>query len=57
LVKDARRFRVYGAELSAASLDDIIRSTDRPQDRQDVLVMREMQRRAGVVQRRRARKP
>jgi hypothetical protein len=60
LVKDARRFRVYGAELFAASLDDIIRSkqaADRPQDRQDVLVMREMQRRAGVVQRRRARKP
>jgi hypothetical protein len=60
LIQGALRFQVYGTELLAASLEDIIRSkeaTDRPQDRQDILVMREMQRRAGVVQRRRGRKP
>lgn len=60
LIQGALRFRVYGAELMAASLEDIIRSkqaADRPQDRQDVLVMREMQRRAGVAQHRRRRKP
>jgi hypothetical protein len=56
LVQGALRFEVYGVELLAASLEDIIRSkeaADRPQDRQDVLVMREIQRRAGVTQRRR----
>jgi hypothetical protein len=60
LIRGALRFEVYGVELLAASLDDIIRSkeaADRPQDRQDVLVMREMQRRRGVIQRRRERKP
>jgi hypothetical protein len=60
LIQGALRFEVYGVELLAASLEDIIRSkeaADRPQDRQDVLVMREMQRRAGVIQRRRGRKP
>ena len=60
LAKGALRFRVYGTELLAASLEDIIRSkqaADRPQDRQDVLVMREMQRRAAVARRRRGRKP
>jgi hypothetical protein len=59
LIRGALRFEVYGVELLAASLEDIIRSkeaADRPQDRQDVLVMREMQRRMGVVQRRRGRK-
>ena len=59
LIKGALRFEVYGVELLAASLEDIIRSkeaADRPQDRQDVLVMREMQRRAGIGQRRRGRK-
>lgn len=54
LLRRALRFEVYGVELLAASLDDIIRSkeaADRPQDRQDVLVMREMQRRAEKARR------
>ncbi len=45
LVKEAVRFDVYGVELLAASLNDIVRSkkaADRPQDRQDVLIIREM---------------
>ncbi|MGH7753750.1 MAG: hypothetical protein ACREN5_13130, partial [Gemmatimonadales bacterium] len=45
LEQGAIRFRVYGVELKAARLEDIIRSkeaADRPQDRQDVVVMREM---------------
>jgi hypothetical protein len=49
LVRHAVRFEAYGVELLAARLEDIIRSkeaADRPQDRQDVLVMREMLRRA-----------
>jgi hypothetical protein len=48
LIRGAVRFEVYGLELLAASLEDIIRSkeaTDRSQDRQDVLIMREMLRR------------
>jgi len=48
LIRRAVSFRVFGATLDAASLDDIIRSkeaTDRPQDRQDVVVLREMLRR------------
>jgi hypothetical protein len=48
LNRNAVRFEVYGTELLAASLEDIIRSkeaADRPQDRQDVLVLREMLRR------------
>ncbi len=48
LVRAAVRFEVYGEELLVASLEDIIRSkeaADRPQDRQDVLVLREMLRR------------
>ena len=60
LIRNAVRFEVYGNEFVAASLEDIIRSkeaADRPQDRQDVLVMREMQRRAKVILRRRGRKP
>ena len=45
LVKGAVRFEVYGGELLASSLRDILRSkeaADRPQDRQDVLIIREM---------------
>lgn len=45
LARGAVRFDVYGVELLAARLEDIIRSKEaagRPQDRQDVLVMREM---------------
>lgn len=45
LVKDAVRFEVYGNPLLAASLRDILRSkvaADRPQDRQDAVIIREM---------------
>jgi hypothetical protein len=48
LVGDAVRFDVYGVELLVASLNDIVRSkeaADRPQDRQDVVIIREMLRR------------
>lgn len=48
LARGAVRFDVYGVELLAARLEDILRSKEaagRPQDRQDVLVMREMLRR------------
>ncbi|MGQ0815359.1 MAG: hypothetical protein ACT4O1_13025 [Gemmatimonadota bacterium] len=44
----ALRYEVFGVELLAASLPDIIRSkeaADRPQDRQDVVVLRELLRR------------
>jgi hypothetical protein len=46
---NAVAFQVFGVELKAASLEDIIRSKEaagRPQDRQDVLIMREMLRRS-----------
>lgn len=45
LAGDAVRFKVYGTNLLAASLEDIMRSkraSDRPQDRQDVLVIQEI---------------
>lgn len=45
LRRGALRFDVFGVELWAASLADIVRSkqaADRPQDRQDVAVIREM---------------
>lgn len=48
LAPSALRFEVYGTELKVARLEDIIRSKEaagRPQDRQDVAVMREMLRR------------
>ncbi|RPJ50432.1 MAG: hypothetical protein EHM23_35385 [Acidobacteria bacterium] len=48
LARGAIRFEVYGAGLQVASLEDIIRSKEaagRPQDRQDVLIIREMLRR------------
>ncbi len=48
LCRDAVRFDVYGVELLAASLNDIVRSkeaADRPQDRQDIVIIREMLRR------------
>ena len=50
LVRGAVRFEVFGIDLLVASLADIIRSkeaADRPQDRQDVVVLREMVRRQG----------
>ena len=45
LARGAIRFDINGAQLQAARLEDIIRSkiaADRPQDRQDVAVMREL---------------
>ena len=48
LAKGAVPFDVYGVQLLAARLEDIIRSKEaaaRPQDRQDLVVMREMLRR------------
>ncbi len=48
LLQGAVRFEVYGIELKVASLQDIVRSKEaagRPQDRQDVLIIREMLRR------------
>ncbi len=45
LMRDAVAFEIYGGILHAASLQDILRSkeaTDRPQDRQDARVIREM---------------
>lgn len=45
LARGAVHFDVYGVDLHVARLEDIIRSkeaADRPQDRQDVVVMREM---------------
>jgi hypothetical protein len=50
LSRGAVRFEVFGVPLLAASLADIVRSkeaADRPQDRQDVIVLREMLRRRG----------
>ena len=52
LARDALRFDVFGVELLVASLSDIIRSkqaADRPQDRQDVLVLKEMLRRRRIT--------
>ena len=49
LSRNAVRFDVFGVDLLVASLPDIIRSkqaADRPQDRQDVVVMLEMLRRS-----------
>lgn len=49
LVEGAVRFEVFGVELLVAGLADIMRSkeaADRPQDRQDVIVLREMLRRS-----------
>ncbi|MEP7347398.1 MAG: hypothetical protein ABI877_19155 [Gemmatimonadaceae bacterium] len=45
LVRDAVSFDVFGVRLDAASLEDIIRSKEaaaRPQDLQDVFILREM---------------
>lgn len=49
LGRNAVRFDVFGVQVRAAGLRDIVRSkkaADRPQDRQDVPVLREMLRRA-----------
>lgn len=45
LVRGAVPFEVYGTRILAASLEDIVRSklaADRPQDRQDVVIIREI---------------
>jgi len=50
LIRHAVSFDVFGVKLDAASFEDIIRSkeaADRPQDRQDVVIIREMLRRRG----------
>jgi hypothetical protein len=52
LSREAVCFDVFGVQLLAASLSDIIRSkeaADRPQDRQDVIVLREMLRRKRMM--------
>ncbi len=49
LAEGAALFHVFGSTLRAASLEDILRSkeaADRPRDRQDATVIREMIRRA-----------
>jgi hypothetical protein len=51
LARRAVRFEVFGVELRAAALRDIVRSktaAGRPQDRQDVVVLRQMLRRRPV---------
>ena len=48
LIIDVVAFEVFGVMLHVASLKDIVRSkeaSDRPQDRQDVIILREMPRR------------
>ena len=50
LIRNAVPFDVFGVRLDAASLEDIVRSKEaanRPQDRQDVVIIREMLRRRG----------
>ena len=45
LIRQAVSFDVFGVRVDAASLEDILRSktaADRPQDRQDVVIIREM---------------
>jgi len=49
LRENAQRYEAFGVEIYAADLKDIIRSKEaagRPQDRQDVIIMREMLRRS-----------
>jgi hypothetical protein len=49
LARNALQYEAFGMHIQAADLEDIIRSkeaSDRPQDRQDVLLMREMLRRS-----------
>jgi len=47
LARDAEQFKAFGVKFLAASLDDIIRSkeaADRPKDRSDVVLLRELKR-------------
>ena len=51
LAEKAVRFEVYGVTLTVACLEDIARSkraADRPQDRQDVLIIEEMLRKGKI---------
>src|SRR2546426_451190 len=53
LAPQAVRYTIYGHEVLAARLEDIIRSKEaagRPQDRQDVEVMKELLKREGGVE-------
>lgn len=48
LVRDAEKFKAFGIEFQAASLDDIIRSKEaagRPKDLDDVILLRALKRR------------
>ena len=48
LIEGAVAFEIFGVEVHASGLKDIIRSkeaADRPQDRQDIIVLRELLRR------------
>jgi hypothetical protein len=50
LARSAVTFQVFGVDVRAASLKDILRSkvaSNRPQDQQDVIVLREMLKRFG----------
>ena len=45
LIEGAVAFEIFGVEVHASGLEDIIRSkeaADRPQDRQDIIVLREL---------------
>ena len=45
IIKNAKPFDVYGIKLMVAGLNDIIRSkkaSDRPQDRQDIITLKEI---------------
>jgi hypothetical protein len=45
LIADAKRFEAFGTTLFASSIPDIIRSkksSDRTQDRQDIIILKEM---------------
>ena len=53
LIKNAIQYEVFGVTIFAARLEDIIRSkeaADRPQDRQDVVIMREIVKRQGETE-------
>jgi hypothetical protein len=48
LARDAVKFKAFGVQFLAASLDDIIRmkkASDRPKDREDVLILKELRKR------------
>lgn len=48
LLRDAVKFEAFGVQFLAASLDDIIRmkkAADRPKDREDVLILKELKKR------------